>query len=1603
MVEEIKKIIKRDGRIVDFDKEKIANAIFKAAKAVGGRDRELASRLADQVVSLLKERLKPGEIPTVEQVQDLVEKVLVENGHYRTAKAYILYRKERTLIREEKKRILQKDFIDDIDKKFSLNAIQILASRYLQKNEEGKIIESPKQLFERVAALIVIPDILYDEKVFDKNGKQEVHPKEEFNPEEYERKLGIGDVKWNKWHLERMKYLYDELNSQGKMKVSWSEFLKMVEDKHFEKYYQNYLDYFNLMVEKKFLPNSPTLFNAGTRLNQLSACFLGSQPIITLDGVKEIENVKVNDFVLTHENRFRKVKQIFRRNYSGFIYRVDVEKLIQPTLLATPEHPIYAIKKENLICKRSSNFLCKGTAFKRCSAKELQYAENWNNQLLDIAQWIPLSELREGDFVEVAFPKEVLDKQVIDLMEYIPRGRYVEIDGKNYRAYPIKRFVEIDEEFMLLAGYYLSEGCSDGRCLRFTFSSNELDVAKEVIKILSKKFGIKANSIELALTRSWLSIKVHSKILATFFLKLFGKSFSSKKIPSWILFLPPSKQKYLLIGLFRGDGTLIVNKGSVQARLVSENKDLIYKSFLMFLRLGIVPKIGKATKLSHSSPFHLTISSDGLEFINETFKVEFEKKRTHFNYIKIGEKIFLRVKRIEKQPFLGTVYNLEVEEDSSYAANFVGVHNCFVLNIDDNMPSIMEAAKDAALIFQSGGGIGINFSKIRPEGDVVSSTGGIASGPISFARIIDVITDVVKQGGKRRGACMGILEISHPDIEKFIAVKETPGMLENFNLSVLIFPDFIEAYYKDENYPLINPRDKKVWKYVKAKYLMDSIAMSAWRTGDPGVIFFDNLNKRNVLVKAKGPIRATNPCVTGDTYVVTDYGLVEAKELKEGMRVLTLDGWCEIEKVIDNGVKPILKIELQNGIEIKVTEDHELLTENGWKQAKELKKGEKLKIVMDYPQFSKANFDYPEETAEFLGFWCGISNSFYNVALLPEKDLEFEEYLREISSLISENSRFIHDGGQFKLNVNPKDFAEFIGRFDLKLSSSEKKLVPKLILQAPKNFQKAFLRGIFSLNGRVYNSKGSVAIFLSFSSKKFLQQIQLILLGFGIPSTLIKERRRNIKGETHAIKGAWRLLIDGWGAKKFVEEIGFRGEKLEKFLKLVSGEKFYIAQNNSEFVPIKSISKCGKERVFDVKAPPAFCWITNGLYSKDCGEEPLYEYESCNLGSINLYAHFKEDENGNKVFDWDDLKRTIDIATQFLDNVIDVNKFPFEKIEKTTKASRKIGLGIMGLADALFAMKIPYNSEEGFEMMRKIMEFVTFNAMLKSCKLAEKRGVFPLYSQSSYPNDLPIEGFYQKEIWTQDWNRVVEEIRKNGIRNAEVTTLAPTGSLSMLCDVSSGIEPQYALVFEKVVTIGSFYYTDLEFENQLRLAGLYEDEILKKIKENGGSVQGLKEIPEEIRKVFVTALDIPWWDHVRAQAEIGKWVCAATSKTINMPNWVVPEDVKNAFLFAYKLGCKGITIYRDGSKPKQVLYSPPAEVRNRQKEVMKLIKNRTLEIMEKVGIKVPEFWNYEEEGPKKSVKLLKKDVCPECGSPRLVEESGCIKCLDCGWSYCIVG
>jgi len=601
---------------------------------------------------------------------------------------------------------------------------------------------------------------------------------------------------------------------------------------------------------------------------------------------------------------------------------------------------------------------------------------------------------------------------------------------------------------------------------------------------------------------------------------------------------------------------------------------------------------------------------------------------------------------------------------------------CFVLGMNDGMEEIMKSTSDAALIFKSGGGVGINYSDLREEGDIVASTSGVASGPVSFMNIINTVTEVVKQGGKRRGANMGIIEAWHPDVEKFITNKTEPGVLENFNVSVGIWEDFWNALVntEDGNYVLRSPRDRKPVKEINAHQLIDLIALSAWKSAEPGLIFFDQINKYNVFAKARqAPLRATNPC----------------------------------------------------------------------------------------------------------------------------------------------------------------------------------------------------------------------------------------------------------------------------------------------------------------------------------------------------GEQSLYPYESCNLGSINLVNYAQKQADGSYEFDWQGYEEIIRKTTRFLDNIIDVNNYPVPEINVASKESRRIGLGVMGVADLLYKLKIPYNSKEGYELQSKLSEALTYYSMEESVALATSRGEFPLCSKTEYPEGkIPVAGYYEKSksIHSFEWGPLIEKIKKYGIRNVLTTTVAPTGTLSMIADCSNGMEPAFALVFEKRVTVGRFFYTNKILEEALRDEGLYTDEILEKIADNYGSLSGIDEIPQWMQDVFVTAMDIHWADHLMAQSVWQDWIGNAIAKTINMPYDVTAEDVKSSYLLAHELGLKGMTVYRDGSRHKQVLHMTSEnaektfEVAPSEYMLSYIHENITNNyIKTQVGASLALKVHDEEikiEAPKQEV--VEERLCPTCKN-NLVFVEGCSICIECGYSGCTSG
>ncbi|HLH67973.1 MAG TPA: adenosylcobalamin-dependent ribonucleoside-diphosphate reductase [Candidatus Dormibacteraeota bacterium] len=474
---------------------------------------------------------------------------------------------------------------------------------------------------------------------------------------------------------------------------------------------------------------------------------------------------------------------------------------------------------------------------------------------------------------------------------------------------------------------------------------------------------------------------------------------------------------------------------------------------------------------------------------------------------------------------------------------------CFVLPVEDSLESIFTTLKDMALIHQAGGGTGFSFSRLRPRGDVVSSTHGTASGPVSFMRIFDTTTEVIKHGGRRRGANMGVLSVSHPDIEEFVAAKSRPGAFENFNLSVAVTDAFLRAVQRGERHRLLNPRTGETVREVPARELFDLICEQAHRTGDPGLLFVDRINRDNVL-PGRGRIEATNPC----------------------------------------------------------------------------------------------------------------------------------------------------------------------------------------------------------------------------------------------------------------------------------------------------------------------------------------------------GEVPLLPYESCNLGSVNLPRLLGRDS-----LDWGRLRTVVRLLTRFLDDVIEVNRYPRREIQEATLASRKIGIGVMGLAELLARLGVPYNSDRAVRLGARIAREILETARLASAELARERGPFPLFDQST----LATRG-------------------APPLRNAQVVSIAPTGTISLIAGTTAGIEPLFAVAYVRNVLGTHLVELNPHFDRLARERGFYSDRLAADIARTG-SVHDHPEVPEDVRRAFVTALEIaPTW-HLRMQAAFQRHADGAVSKTVNLPASATMEEVRAIYLAAWRAGLKGITVYRYGSRPAQVL------------------------------------------------------------------------------------
>lgn len=841
--------------------------------------------------------------------------------------------------------------------------------------------------------------------------------------------------------------------------------------------------FYNLMSNQIFMPNTP--------------CVPSGTKIITGSGVQSIECIEVGDMVVTHNNKLKPVTKTFVREYSGDVIKIRVKGTSNP-LTFTPDHPIYSV-----------------LATCRCCGSTGRYLEN---NLVGVT-FNNADSIVKGDLVALSFNSTVGNKTV-------------------------------SPDFARFLGYWFGDGYSREYATSVCFNSKQNEWVKDCAAIISSEFGLDP---KYEYRDNAVIVGFNSKEKSKLFIS-FGKSLS-RTIPSYIMESDIKTQRQFLIGIYRAEGSCTSREieWSVRNELLAKQvKQLLF-------RIGIVPRLSARKNGDYRIVFS---KRKAPEFVNEVFGGGLVKHSTRNDFPTINGILFAPVLSVERCQFSGKVYNIEVADDNSYSVENVSVHNClanagnkelnclfacYAFNVGDSIDEIFQTVKDCAIVQKTGGGVGLCLSDLRPCGDVVKSTEGVATGPVDFMRAFDITSDVIKQGGIRRGGNLGLLSINHPDIVRFIKCKENEKLYNNFNISVSIPDSFMRAVKNDSEVPLINPHTRKTVNKVKARELFRLVAESAWNNGEPGIIFWDKL-------------QADNP-------------------------------------------------------------------------------------------------------------------------------------------------------------------------------------TPSL---------------------------GDLIVNL-------------------------------------------------------------------------------------------------------------------------CGEQPLLPYEACCLGSINL-AKFADD---GKII-YSSLKKVVQHTVRFLDNVIDASDYPLEKIRETVMSNRKIGLGIMGFADLLFYLGIPYNSDDALVIAEEIMDFINVEAIRESKKLAEDRGDFPNILIS--PFDSPM-------------------------RNATLTTIAPTGSVSMIAETSNGMEPVYGIVFSRqnILEGRSFFEVNKAFESIAKREGWYSQELITRIAKNKGSVNGISDVPKNQQKILITALEVePEW-HVKMQAAFQKHISNSISKTVNLPTTATVDDVEKIIKLGYDCNLKGLTVFRNESRSEQVM------------------------------------------------------------------------------------
>lgn len=866
-------------------------------------------------------------------------------------------------------------------------------------------------------------------------------------------------------------------------------------------------------------------------------------------------------------------------------------------------------------------------------------------------------------------------------------------------------------------------------------------------------------------------------------------------------------------------------------------------------------------------------------------------------------------------------------------ANLVTLLNCYVLNsIGDSMDSnpidgtgIMDSLKNAALTQQMGGGIGQDFSTIRPKGAIVKRTGSISDGTGKFMDMWNAMCETVMSSGSRRGAMMGVLADSHPDILDFIEAKRKAGRWTNFNVSVLVSDALMEAVARDANWMLgfpIPPANEKqlttltrngkpwyVYGEIPARELFEKITRNTYDWAEPGLIFIDRVNRTNNLYYCED-IRATNPCLVGETWIETEAGPKQIIELLNQPTKVKLDGllYDAPKGFLRSGTKAILRLRTVEGFEVRGTADHRFQRDNGeWASLGELEEGDQLRVnehLDDKDHTNSTDWSKGYLLGHLFGDgWVGDDRAALQINEDDSTHRNYVSFLHETAYGASPAWGEVGGSGAWVLRSRPlRELCQ-----QLKIEPTTKRITPELEKSSP-DFLRGFVSGFFDTDGSVQGStKKGRSVRLAQSDYARLQGVQRILLRQGIYGKIYLRgpSGTDIFGEkTYDTKAQYELIITADARDRFGRIIGFRRDDKKRAFELQQFQQSRLSNRTKMVATVQTVEEDGVEEVYDVQVPGMNAFDANGFISHNCGEQPLPPHGACDLGAVNLArlatAHFQSGGDVN----WERLKDVVAIGTRFLDNVLDVSHYPLVPQAEEALTKRRIGLGITGLANLLQLLRVRYGSPEALKITARVMEVIRDEAYRTSIELAKERGPFPAFDKDSF-----LKAEFVKTLPEE----LQQGIADHGIRNGVLLTIAPTGTTSIYYDnVSSGLEPVFAHSYGRKVRMPDDIYE--EFEVQDYGYRLY-------CQEHPQHREG-----DPLPAYMATALELPVQDHLSMMALCQQYVDASISKTINCPADMPYEDFRNVYLDAYRLGLKGCTTYRPSGIRGEVLSVKAKEV-----------------------------------------------------------------------------